>query len=133
MIVKAVAMIIKNDEGKVLLVRRGSKARSHHGTWENVGGEVEANEDPRDAIVREVREEIGVEVEIIDEILAMEDTQVNGEVWLAIIFEGRILTGTPELLEEGKHLAVQWFTLEELKDLNLSPYAREDFERLGWF
>ncbi len=50
------------ESGKVLLSRR--KAGSHlEGKWEFPGGKAEAGEDPRAALVRELREEVGIESE----------------------------------------------------------------------
>lgn len=53
------------EHGRVLLTQR--KKGSHlAGAWEFPGGKVEADEDPRDALVRELREEIGIEVIVED-------------------------------------------------------------------
>lgn len=57
----AVAVLIRSD-GKALLARRpASKVYSGH--WEFPGGKVERGEAIRDALVREIREELGIEVE----------------------------------------------------------------------
>jgi 8-oxo-dGTP diphosphatase len=65
-IVVAAAVLIEG--GRVLLTQR--KAGTHlAGAWEFPGGKVEAGEDPREALKRELREEIGVEArvgEIVD-------------------------------------------------------------------
>lgn len=51
------------EGGRVLLTQR--KKGSHlEGLWELPGGKVDADEDPRDALVRELREELGIEVEV---------------------------------------------------------------------
>ena len=53
------------EDGRVLLSRR--KAGGHlAGAWEFPGGKVEAGEDPRAALVRELREELGIEVTVGD-------------------------------------------------------------------
>jgi 8-oxo-dGTP diphosphatase len=55
------------ERGRVLLPQR--KKGSHlAGAWEFPGGKVEAGEDPRDALVRELREETGIEVTVGDPI-----------------------------------------------------------------
>ncbi len=57
-IVVAAAVII--EAGRVLLTQR--KSGTHlAGAWEFPGGKVEAGEDPREALVRELREELGIE------------------------------------------------------------------------
>jgi len=51
------------EEGRVLLTQR--KAGAHlSGLWELPGGKVEVGEDPRAALVRELREELGIEVTV---------------------------------------------------------------------
>ncbi|MDI1483971.1 (deoxy)nucleoside triphosphate pyrophosphohydrolase [Polyangium sp. y55x31] len=53
------------EEGRVLLTQR--KRGTHlAGAWEFPGGKVEPGEDPRAALVRELREEIGMEVSVGD-------------------------------------------------------------------
>ena len=57
----AVAVLVRSD-GKVLLARR-PPAKVYSGYWEFPGGKVERGEPVRDALRREIREELGVEVE----------------------------------------------------------------------
>lgn len=54
------AVVMRNDE--LLLIRRGRGASA--GLWAVPGGKVEFGESMRDAVVREVREETGLEVEV---------------------------------------------------------------------
>jgi 8-oxo-dGTP diphosphatase len=65
-IVVAAAVVI--EEARVLLTQR--KSGTHlAGAWEFPGGKVEAGEDPREALARELREELGIEAtagEVID-------------------------------------------------------------------
>lgn len=58
-----VAAGILIEEGRVLLSRR--KAGTHlAGMWEFPGGKVEPGEDPRAALARELREELGIETRV---------------------------------------------------------------------
>jgi 8-oxo-dGTP diphosphatase len=57
-----VGAVIWNDRGEIVLIRRGQEPRL--GEWSIPGGRLEWGESVRDAIVREVREETGLEVEI---------------------------------------------------------------------
>jgi len=50
------------DGDLILIVRRSERARGHHGLWELPGGRLEFGETPEEAIVREVREEAGLEI-----------------------------------------------------------------------
>ena len=60
-----VAAAIIVEGGRVLLTQR--KRGSHlEGMWEFPGGKVEADEDPKDALARELREELGIDVDVGD-------------------------------------------------------------------
>lgn len=63
MIVVAAAVLL--DQGRVLLTKRGD-GKHLAGMWEFPGGKLERGESPEDAVVRECREECGIEVEVID-------------------------------------------------------------------
>lgn len=51
------------EGGRVLLTQR-KKGTHLEGLWELPGGKIDVDEDPRDALVRELREELGIEVEV---------------------------------------------------------------------
>ena len=61
-IVQVVAALILNDEGQVLAVK--CPEHKHGGGWEFPGGKIEPGEAARDAVAREIREELGVQVEV---------------------------------------------------------------------
>jgi 8-oxo-dGTP diphosphatase len=60
-IVLVVACVLLDAEGRMLLARR-PEGRSLAGLWEFPGGKIEAGEEPEDAVVRELREELGIDV-----------------------------------------------------------------------
>lgn len=104
-----VTAVITNERGEYLLARHVDGDR-----WGFVGGAVEPREEPRDALIREVREELGTEVEIHSilgayggpELVATYD---NGDVvaYVTTAYRCRIL-GTPELEAEELSQA-GWF------------------------
>jgi len=62
-VIVAAAIIV--EEGRVLLTQR--KRGSHlEGMWEFPGGKVEDGEDPKDAVARELREELGIAIDVGD-------------------------------------------------------------------
>lgn len=61
-----VMALIKNEQGQVLAqVRNHPEFVEKHAKWELTGGKIDFNEAPEQAIVREVREETGLEVEVV--------------------------------------------------------------------
>lgn len=64
-IIVAVAAIIENTEGQMLLIKRASH-KSNPGFWEDVGGRLEPKENPKNGLLREIKEETGLcDIEII--------------------------------------------------------------------
>jgi 8-oxo-dGTP diphosphatase len=59
-VVPCVGAVIHDASGRLLLIRRGHDP--HRGLWSLPGGRIEAGESPEQAVVREVREETGLEV-----------------------------------------------------------------------
>jgi 8-oxo-dGTP diphosphatase len=61
----AAGVIVETRDGgpRVLLTQR-KKGAHLEGLWELPGGKIDPDEDPRAALVRELREELGIEVEV---------------------------------------------------------------------
>jgi len=59
------AMIEHAQTGRVLLMKRSEHVIFLPGVWEDIGGRLKQFEEPEDALRREVREESGLEIEII--------------------------------------------------------------------
>lgn len=58
--------VVRNKDGKVLLAKRiGKELVGAYGKWELVGGKVEYGEEPEAAVVREVKEESGLDVKVV--------------------------------------------------------------------
>lgn len=58
----AVVMTADNNEGSVLLTRRASSLRAHSGQWALPGGRLDLGESAEDAALRELREEVNLEL-----------------------------------------------------------------------
>ncbi len=113
----SVAAIIINDDGHVLLQRR-----SDNGLWGLPGGGVEIGESVSTAIVREVREETGLTVEIERLVGVYSDPRfqvvryADGNVvhYINTLFVCRILGGTLQTCEET--LDLQFFNPAHLPE-----------------
>lgn len=92
-----VGAVIWNDRGEIVLIRRGQEPRL--GEWSIPGGRLEWGESVREAIVREVREETGLEVEIAGLIDVVDSVtrDASGKVvrhYVLIDFLVRYVSGT---------------------------------------
>jgi 8-oxo-dGTP diphosphatase len=116
-VVVAAAVII--EAGRVLLTQR--KAGTHlAGAWEFPGGKVEAGEDPREALRRELREEIGVEArvgEILD--VTFHRYEDADKAVLLLFFETARESGSePRAIDVA---ACRWATGGELRIEDFPP------------
>ncbi len=108
----------------ILLARRPS-GKLRAGLWEFPGGKLEGDEPPKEALKREIREELGVEAEI-GPFLA-EVVHSYPEVTIRLLcYEAKIF-GEPKPLE-GQGLS--WFLPKELENLPLAPADRVLWSRL---
>ncbi len=94
---------------RVLITRR-PKGRHLSGLWEFPGGKVERAEDPRDTVVREIREETGLEVSVGDVFEVTFHAYPEKDV-LLLFFVCDWIEGEVRDLETDGH---RWVTLEEL-------------------
>lgn len=60
--IKVVVVVIEDDQGRVLLIRRSKDEQTRPGEWECVGGHLAGDESIHQAARREVKEEVGLEV-----------------------------------------------------------------------
>ncbi|MEU3708969.1 (deoxy)nucleoside triphosphate pyrophosphohydrolase [Streptomyces catenulae] len=101
------------DRGRLLAARR-SAPPALAGRWELPGGKVEDGESPEQALVRELREELGVEVEPLEPIAGEWGLRPGFvlRVWVARLVSGepRPLQDHDELrwLEPDEELSVDW-------------------------
>lgn len=121
-----VGAIIFDDEGKVFLAKRGPKATNERGCWEFPGGKVNFNEKLTDAIQRELREEYGIEIEILA-MLGIHDHILPEEKqhWVSPTFLAQHINGEARILEPEKCEAIGWFSLDALPS-PLSVISQDD-------
>lgn len=87
--------------------------------WEFPGGKVEPREAPEHAMIRELREELGCEVEIVSALPRSTHAYERGVVEM-IPFVCRLAPGSEEP-HPHEHAALAWVTMEELETYDLAP------------
>jgi len=131
-----VGAIIQNDKGEILLLKRPSTItpdRTTSGMWSVPGGEVEFMEKIEDAVKREVREEVGVEVEIIKNIGYHDQILERAKIhWHCNSFLCKIKSGTPKILEPNKCEKLEWFNPKRFpENCGISHIVVPSY-KLGW-
>ena len=126
--VSARALVTHN--GAVLAIRA---AGAHGDFYVLPGGGQNRGETLREAVVRECREELGVEVEVgelrfvHDYIAALDEFSIDGSDvhQLDVIFNARILSGEPGTgsAPDTIQLGIQWLPLDRLEEDRLYPKA----------
>jgi 8-oxo-dGTP diphosphatase len=118
--------VVLVEEGRILLVERGHEPSK--GLWAVPGGKVDLGETLRDAAVREVAEETGLEVEIGEVIWVGEHISKHGHIVL-IDFLGSVVGG--ELTAGDDAERAEWVPLRRAVDYPLTPTMYELIEMLG--
>lgn len=106
--------IIRDKENRVLLC-----LRNDYNLWNLPGGGLEANESPREGVLREVKEETGLDTEII-RLAGVYSKEGKNEIIFS--FECRVIGGKPTLNDEAKD--IRYFSLENIPR-NTSPHQVE--------
>ena len=93
-------------DGQLLLVQR--KKPPEAGCWSLPGGKVDYREKVADAIVREIREELGVAI-VLERFLGLVETpDVDQQHWVSPVYLARLTGGEPINREPDKHAAIAW-------------------------
>ncbi len=114
----AAALILR--KGEVLLAKR-HRDDAQGGLWEFPGGALEPGESLRECLARELEEELGIQVEVGDEVAAIPYDYGEFVVHL-YLFRARIARG--ELVPLGCE-EVRWVPWEEVEKLPLAPADKE--------
>lgn len=112
--ISVVAAIIVRD-GKVFATQRGYGEWKDW--WEFPGGKVEAGEDPRDALRREIREELATDVEVGDLLTTVEYDYPKFHLSMQC-YVCRVVAGHLNLLE---HESAKWLAKDELRTVQWLP------------
>lgn len=107
-----IAIAIIWREGKVLVARRRDDAEHLPGLWEFPGGKCGENESAGECAVRETREEIGVEIEVVSERQTIEHEYSSRRVTIHV-FDAKIVSGEPRAMECAE---VFWLLPQELEE-----------------
>jgi len=116
--------VITDNQGRILIDRRLPRGVMA-GLWEFPGGKIEENETVADCIVREIREELGIEIRVGEHLITIEHDYPEFTVNL-IVHLCSLIKGEPQPIECAE---VRWVNLEEITQYKF-PEANYEIIRL---
>ncbi len=127
-IIDVVGAIIKDGDRYLVGQRPANKAQG--GMWEFMGGKIEPGETPEQALARECREELALEIEnerIIDSVV---HEYPEKTIRLTLISCSPKPGSIPKALE---HQQIRWVTRDEMDALDFAPADNECLNLIGSF
>ncbi|MCB1014909.1 MAG: NUDIX domain-containing protein [Acidimicrobiales bacterium] len=109
------------DDDRLLLVRRGRGAAA--GTWSVPGGRIEAGETVQEAVLRELREETGLEG-VCGELVGWAERIDDGHHAVILDFAVTVLDAAEPVAGDDAAEA-QWVPIWDVAELNLAPGLAE--------
>jgi len=114
--------VIFNKAGEIVTIRRSKTSPTRPFYWDLPGGILEPGEDKKEAILREFKEETGLDIK--DIVVIDEGTWQEGEYsWTTICYMGRSKTNNIALSYE--HDDFKWVTPEEIQKLQALPIHKK--------
>ncbi len=104
------------DDGAVLLALRSAHRRWFPGVWDLPGGHVEPGEDPRDALIRELGEELGIAADVP----AAPAAHVAGNDYDLAVYRVDRWTGALRNLAPDEHDELRFVTPDDARGLLLA-------------
>lgn len=114
--INVVAAIITNSEGKILIAQRNLK-KSQGGLWEFPGGKIELDETPEEAIAREIKEELNMDIKC-DNYFDEKIYKYPDKTIKLIALNCSMISDKYEVLE---HEQIAWIKKEEFANYDFAP------------
>jgi 8-oxo-dGTP diphosphatase len=117
-ILLVVSAVLVDADGRILVQQRPAH-KPFGGLWEFPGGKVESGETPEHALIRELKEELGVDVEqacLAPATFASDLQPGNDRHMVLLLYVCRKWRGTPASLEGG---SLKWVRVRDLYDLKM--------------
>ena len=116
------ALVLVDQDGRVLICER-SKGKFMEGFWEFPGGKLEKNETPENCLVREIKEEIGVNLkDVCFSPLTFSLNKYDNFNILLLLYICQEYVG---VVSPNENQNMKWLYVKDLYDCNLLPADRE--------
>ncbi len=125
---KGAGIILIANDGRILLQYRDKDNRWNQDSWSEFGGQIEEGETPEEAVKRELKEELGIELTGL-KLFKKYELQRKKGIYEQFVFTASLnypLESLKKQQKEGKDLAL--FTYEQTKGLKMADYTKEILE-----
>jgi len=119
----AVKSFIVNNKGELLLIKRGDKAPHRPNVWEIPGGRLKSGENPLEGLKRETKEEIGLDVEVLNPLRIHYFTRDDGQKITMITFLCKPLSDA--VLLSNEHSEHVWINIDDSLSKLDKPFHEE--------
>lgn len=118
--------VVKNEENKILVLRRHPKSKTHPHKWELPGGKTEKGELFDEALIREVKEETDLDVKVGDFCEAVQDDYPHKRT-VQLIMYSKDIKGEVKISDE--HDDWMWASIDEIKSLDITSSLEKIIEK----
>lgn len=112
----SVKMVIRDENGRCLLLKRSASSKGNPGKWDLPGGKVDAGENFEEALIREVAEETGLRISV-GRVAGTAESELEMTRVIYLIMEGRVESGEVSLSDE--HDDYLWVDKQDLPKMDL--------------
>lgn len=123
----AKALLLDKDDNFLILTRSNDHPRLA-GFHDLPGGRIEKGEEPGAAVMREIREETGLELSYQDiRVLYTTTHLINGRSWPTLLYAARVSQTRPDINLSYEHQSYEWAQLSRLEEIEpqTAPTYRE--------
>lgn len=124
----ATTIVYNTNKERLLLVKRADERETNPGKWEFPGGGVKDDETPKEAALRELKEETGLKGEIVR---SGTPGKIDTHIGKIEIHPFLVRTETEEIELSREHTAYQWIKKQELQNFDTVEGIEKEISALG--
>jgi 8-oxo-dGTP diphosphatase len=118
----AVRVLLTDEDGKILILKRSTDSKTNPGKWELPGGKVNQDESFDQALIREVYEETKLKISL-EHVVGASEQNLHIIRAVHIIMSGKIIEG--ELNLSSEHEGYAWVFIETISDYELADWLQD--------
>jgi len=120
--------ILLNNEGKLLTIRRTKTAPVRPLHWDLPGGDLDFGEDPMQGMIREIKEETGLDVKNVEPFDIEAHINSDGVFWITVAYRVENVSG--DLALSYEHDQYKWVTPDEFLQLKSADKLQRFVKKL---